>query len=76
MDEGTSALDNITEDAVMDAVNNLGDGITIILIAHRLSTVKNCDNIFLLEKGRLKAQGTYEHLLRTNEIFQRMLKNE
>ena len=76
MDEGTSALDNLTEKEVMDALNNLGNEITTILVAHRLSTVKNCDNIFLLEKGKLIAEGNYEHLLRTNEIFQKMLKNE
>ena len=76
MDEGTSALDNLTEKEVMDALNNLGNEITTILVAHRLSTVKNCDKIFLLEKGKLIAEGNYEHLLRTNEIFQRMLKNE
>ena len=51
LDEATSALDNLTEQAVMDAVHNLGKDITIIMIAHRLSTVKECDIIFLLEKG-------------------------
>ena len=52
MDEGTSALDNITERAVMEAVNNLARAKTIILIAHRLTTVRNCDRIFLLEHGQ------------------------
>ena len=47
----------------MDAVNNLGNNITIILITHRLSTVKNFDKIFLLDKGQLKYQGTYEELI-------------
>ena len=51
LDEATSALDNQTEKTVMEAVNNLSKSITIILIAHRLNTVKNCDEIFLLEKG-------------------------
>ena len=46
LDEATSALDNLTEQAVMDAVHNLGKDITIIMIAHRLSTVKECDIIF------------------------------
>ena len=53
LDEATSALDNQTEQAVMDAVNNLNKDITIILIAHRLDTVKNCNIIFKLDKGRL-----------------------
>jgi ABC-type multidrug transport system fused ATPase/permease subunit len=72
LDEATSALDNITEQAVMDAVHNLGHEITIILIAHRLSTVKACDTIFLLEKGELKAQGTFDALRDGNERFRAM----
>lgn len=72
LDEATSALDNLTEQAVMEAVHNLGHEITIILIAHRLSTVKACDTIFLLEKGELKAQGTFEDLTRANERFRAM----
>ena len=53
LDEATSALDNQTEQAVMDAVNNIGKDITIILISHRLNTVKNCDIVFKLEKGEV-----------------------
>ena len=64
MDEATSALDNLTERAVMDAVHNLGHAKTIILIAHRLTTVEACDIIFMMEQGRLVAQGTYDELLR------------
>lgn len=73
LDEATSALDNITEQAVMDAVHNLGHKITIILIAHRLTTVKACDTIFLLERGELKAQGTFEELIHVNERFRAMV---
>ena len=72
LDEATSALDNLTEQAVMEAVNNLGHDITIILIAHRLSTVRNCDQIFLLEQGELKAQGNFEELTRANDRFRTM----
>lgn len=72
LDEATSALDNLTEQAVMEAVHNLGNEITIILIAHRLSTVKACDTIFLLEKGELIAQGTFNELTQTNERFRSM----
>ena len=53
----------------MDAVHNLGKDIAIIMIAHRLSTVKECDIIFLLEKGELKAQGTFEKLIEINDKF-------
>jgi ABC-type multidrug transport system fused ATPase/permease subunit len=72
LDEATSALDNLTEQAVMEAVHNLGREITIILIAHRLSTVKACDTIFLLEKGELKAQGTFDELTQASERFRAM----
>jgi ABC-type multidrug transport system fused ATPase/permease subunit len=72
LDEATSALDSLTELAVMEAVHNLGHEITIVLIAHRLSTVKACDIIFLLEKGELKAQGTYTELIESNITFQKM----
>ena len=69
LDEATSALDNLTETAVMEAVQKLRKNITIIIIAHRLSTVKNCDKIFLLEKGELKGQGTFEKLIQINQKF-------
>src|SRR5262249_10897688 len=72
MDEGTSALDNITERAVMEAVNNLAQAKTIILIAHRLTTVRTCDRIFLMEHGRLSASGTYDGLLAGSERFRDM----
>ena len=63
LDEATSALDNQTEKAVMDAVNNIKKDITIILIAHRLNTVKNCDIIFKIDKGQLISEGTYKDLI-------------
>jgi ABC-type multidrug transport system fused ATPase/permease subunit len=72
LDEATSALDNLTEKAVMDAVHNLGHDKTIIMIAHRLSTVEGCDTIFLLERGRLAAEGTFADLVASNETFRRM----
>ena len=72
LDEATSALDNLTEKAVMDAVHNLTREKTIILIAHRLSTVQKCDCIFLLEHGKLIAQGTYDQLLDTSQEFRKM----
>ena len=71
LDEATSALDNLTERTVMEAVNNLGDSMTIILIAHRLSTVKKCDIIYLLEKGELKNKGTFEELINVDENFKK-----
>jgi len=72
LDEATSALDNLTEQAVMEAVNNLGHDITIILIAHRLSTVRQCDQIYLLERGEVKASGNYDELNASNQQFKAM----
>jgi ABC-type multidrug transport system fused ATPase/permease subunit len=73
MDEATSALDNITERVVMDAVDRIRANKTIILIAHRLTTVKTCDTIFLMDRGRLLAQGSYDELLAGNAVFRRMV---
>lgn len=56
----------------MEAVHNLGHKKTIIQIAHRLSTVRDCDEIFLMDKGRLVANGTYEQLVEGNKIFKSM----
>ena len=75
LDEATSALDNLTEKAVMEAVHKLRKNITIIMIAHRLSTVKNCDNILYLEKGELKEQGTFDKLIQANDKFRATAKN-
>lgn len=71
-DEATSALDNATEAAVMEAINELAGRKTVILIAHRLSTVKRCDAIFVLSRGRLDGVGTYDQLIEHNEAFSRM----
>ena len=75
LDEATSALDNLTEKVVMEAVYRLSNKITIILIAHRLSTVKLCDNIYLLEMGKLKEQGTFEKLTKSSNLFQETATN-
>jgi ATP-binding cassette, subfamily B, bacterial PglK len=56
----------------MEAVDNIRGNKTIILIAHRLSTVRNCHFIFLMERGRVVACGTYDELVANNEIFRRM----
>ncbi len=71
LDEATSALDNLTEKAVMDAMHSSEKNITKIIIAHRLSTVKNCDIIFLFEKGEIKNQGTFEELIKVSDEFKK-----
>tara|TARA_B100000795_G_C22803941_1_gene443632 strand:- start:2765 stop:4552 length:1788 start_codon:yes stop_codon:yes gene_type:complete len=72
LDEGTSALDSVTESEVMHAIKSLSHKKTIILIAHRLTTVKNCDNIYLLSDGEIEESGTYDELLNKSEKFKRM----
>lgn len=72
LDEATSALDNLTERAVMEAVHNLGQEKTVIMIAHRLTTVKDCQIIFMLKDGRLADSGSFDELVSRNEIFRRM----
>ncbi len=71
-DEATSALDNDTEQSVMDAINGLGRNLTILLIAHRLTTLINCDHIIELEHGAIVGQGTYDGLLMTSSRFRHM----
>jgi len=71
-DEATSALDTVTEQAVMGSIDNLLHKKTIIIIAHRLSTVRKCDQIVLLEKGIIKAKGSYSKLFKTSEQFRLM----
>ncbi len=75
LDEATSALDNLTERAVMDAVHNIGHQKTVIMIAHRLSTVRECDQVYLLENGKLSAQGTFDELVEKSDTFRAMAAN-
>jgi len=72
MDEATSALDNITEKFVIDAIEHLRGDRTIIMIAHRLTTVRNCDVIYMMSEGKVIAQGTYDQLLENNKEFREM----
>lgn len=72
-DEATSALDNQTEQLVMKAIGSMDKKKTIILIAHRLNTVKECDCIFIIENGKLVGQGTYNELLESNRFFQTLM---
>ena len=75
LDEATSALDGITEDTILDAIHNLSHKKTIIIIAHRLSTVKECDIVYMMEQGRIVAQGTYQELIGANQQFRDMAKD-
>lgn len=68
-DEATSNLDRISEKLIMETIANIGKSTTIIMIAHRLSTVKECDNIFLFNNGSLEDYGSYDYLQKTNSQF-------
>ena len=72
LDEATSALDGVTEAAIMEAIHHLGHSMTIIIIAHRLTTLKECDEIFVLEAGQVTDKGTYQGLLERNAQFRDM----
>ena len=74
LDEATSALDGITEKLIMDAIHDFAGKKTIIMIAHRLATVRQCDSLYLLEQGRVTGHGTYDELASENTTFQRMAK--
>ncbi len=69
LDEATSALDNMTEAAINAAITQMHRERTVVLVAHRLSTVRHVDQIFFLDRGRLRAQGTFDELVRTVPDF-------
>lgn len=70
LDEGTSALDGATESAVVDALGELGEGRSLIAVAHRLSTLRHADEIVVMEQGSIVDRGTYDELLAGSSTFQ------
>ncbi len=72
MDEATSALDNITEKYVIESIEKLRGDRTIVMIAHRLTTVRSCDMIYLFDQGKLVERGTYDSLMKSSEAFRKM----
>lgn len=73
-DEATSALDAVTEREVMNAIDNLGRDITVIIVAHRLNTVRNCDHLYMLENGKIVCEGKFSKLIKENKKFRSMVK--
>jgi ATP-binding cassette, subfamily B, bacterial PglK len=74
MDEATSALDGITENSVMEAIRDLSGQKTIVLVAHRLVTLRDCDVIYLFETGTVLDTGTYDELIEQNAKFRAMAR--
>ena len=72
-DEATSALDSVTESLIIESVLKLNNEKTIVMIAHRLNTVKECDLIYLVDGGEIIATGTYDWLFENNSVFRKMI---
>ena len=69
LDEATNALDNFTEHAVIESMHHTRRNLTKIMITHRINSVKKCDNILLIDKGEIIAQGKYDKLIQENNFF-------
>ena len=75
LDEGTSALDNISERKVQQAINAARADRTVILVAHRLSTLLDTDRIFVFDDGRVVETGTYDELVRRGGVFAELVRS-
>ncbi len=75
-DEATSALDNITQAKIQQAINNMKGEYTILIIAHRITTVKNADRIFVIEDGKIVDVGTHKELLKNSAAYKRLYSEE
>lgn len=75
LDEATSALDNITEKFIIDAIERFKGKRTIIMIAHRLSTVKKCDTLYYLRQGEIVSKGSFDELVENEEEFKRIVNS-
>ena len=76
LDEATSSLDSISEAAIMKTIDSIGKNLTTIIVAHRLSTIKNCDKIFVLKEGHLVECGNHQNLLKQNGVYATMWKSQ
>ena len=76
LDEATSALDNITENDLMNALTSTNKDLTVIIIAHRISTITNCDCIYEFEDGKIKSFGKYNDLLLKSKSFKELTSNK
>ena len=75
-DEATSALDNVTQNELQKAIDNISKDYTMVVVAHRLSTIMNCDKIVVLEKGKIVDIGTHSQLLKRCKEYKKLYKEE
>ena len=75
-DEATSALDNKTQSEISKAINNMQGEYTILIVAHRLSTIIDCDRIFIVDDGKIIGEGTHKELIKNNEFYKQLYKQE
>ncbi|MDE6558601.1 MAG: ATP-binding cassette domain-containing protein, partial [Muribaculaceae bacterium] len=75
-DEATNSLDSINEQKIVENLEKIYKGRTVIIIAHRLCTIRNADNIIVMDKGRIAATGTFDHLRSHSPIFYNLVKNQ
>ena len=75
-DESTSSLDNIAQEHIKKCIDNLKGKSTVVIVAHRLSTIRNVDNIFFLENGKIVDEGTFDRLCKKNKNFAKIFQIE
>jgi ABC-type multidrug transport system fused ATPase/permease subunit len=75
-DEATSALDNETQKEITTAINNMQGEYTILIVAHRLSTIIDCDRIFIVDDGKIIGEGTHEELIKNNQFYKDLYLQE
>ena len=75
-DEATSALDNQSQEYIKQAIDNLTKSHTVVIVAHRLSTIMDADVIHIVDQGKIVASGTHDELLKTNEIYKNLYETE
>ena len=74
LDEATSALDNVTEHEITETLGKLNGSLTILIVAHRLSTVRDADTLVFLKDGRVEAEGTFDEVRAANEEFAQLVR--
>ena len=76
LDEATNALDTVTEEKVIQSLKNLSNSLTVILVSHRISVLRNCDKIILVEDKKIADEGNYEYLEKNNMIFKGLIERQ